>query len=560
MFTSMPGSASPTCRAPLLLLALVVLFLAAPPPIEAAQCADTGAAALSPEPVISGWGYDEKNLRFIAPSRAAITPGNLPRLTLQWVFALPETKAARAVPLITSNAVVIADEDGSVYALDRATGCEHWRFDAGAMVRTALRHIAHKGKDLLVFGTFAGELISLDLSTGKELWRSQLADHAYAMLSGSAVDHEGVIYQPVSSYELFVSVNPFYGCCTFRGALVAVSADDGRILWRTHTIEQTPGVTHKRLLLPDQRGPSGAPVWSQPTLDIERQRVYVGTGENYSNPATDTSDAIIAFDMHTGQRLWVRQFLQDDVWNLAWLSDLHPNCPDNPGEDLDFGAPPILASVGGRDYLLAGQKNAQVYALDPAADGKLLWTARAGSGGKAGGIHFAMAVDEQRGVLYVPVSDRPLGKWIGDSFNGTPNPSLQAYDITTGEQLWSTAAPGRCLDARQREIDGCHPGFSAAPTASGDLVYAPTLDGVIRVFDAANGKQLWSFDTYGEFPAVNDATAQGGAIDVGGVQVAGGQLFVLSGYGQFGQMPGNAFMVFAVAPPSASEQAGPGER
>ena len=532
-----------------MLNALLLTGLLVSPSVLSADCDINGAAAVSPSSVVSGWGFDQQNHRFIPQARAGINPDNVADLQLDWVFALPDTKAARAVPLITENTVVVADEDGGVYALDRATGCEHWRFDAGSMVRTALRHIAHKGKDLLVFGTFNGELISLDLRTGSEIWRSGLADHAYAMLSGSAVDHEGVIYQPVSSYELFVAVNPFYGCCTFRGSLVAVSADDGRILWRTHTIEEQPQVTNARLLLPDQRGPSGAPVWSQPTLDLKRQRVYVGTGENYSAPATATSDAIMAFDMRTGERLWTRQFLQDDVWNLACLSELHPNCPENPGEDLDFGAPPILATVKGRDYILAGQKNGQVYALNPDADGEVVWTAKVGSGGKAGGIHFAMAVDEQRGALYVPISDRPLGKWIGDSFNGTPNPSLQAYDIASGERLWETLAPGNCLDAQERAIDGCHPGFSAAPTATDDLVFAPTLDGVIRVFDAADGKQRWSFDTYAQFAAVNGGQAEGGAIDVGGVLVAGGQLFVLSGYGQFGQMPGNAFMVFSVAEP-----------
>ncbi|MDX1735954.1 MAG: PQQ-binding-like beta-propeller repeat protein, partial [Halioglobus sp.] len=192
------------------------------------------------------------------------------------------------------------------------------------------------------------------------------------------------------------------------------------------------------------------------------------------------------------------------------------------------------------------QKNGRIYALD-AQDGRQLWTSKPGAGGKAGGVHFGLAVDPVRGVLYVPISDRPVGSLLGDSFDGEPNPSLHAYDVASGERLWETPAPGNCRDSEGSALDGCYPGFSAAVTVTPELVFAPTLDGALRAFDAASGEQLWSFDTRGDFPAINGGHAQGGAIDVGGALLAGGQLFVVSGYGQFGQLPGNAFMVFEVA-------------
>jgi len=527
------------------LLALAWLALL-PGPLTAAPCADADRLRVDPRPVLNGFGLNAHNHRFIGASLAGLTPQNIHRLRLKWVFALPDTESPRAVPLVTPDTLVIADNPGTVYALDRDSGCEKWRFDAGAMVRTALRHVKSGDDDLVVLGTFDAELIALNLADGSLRWRLDADAHPRAMLSGSAVDHAGVIYQPVSSYEVMWALNPFYACCTFRSSVLAVAAGSGDILWRAYTVEEAPRVVKSRWIRPDHLGPSGAPVWSQPTLDLVRGRIYVATGENYSSPATDTSDAILAFDLHSGKLLWKRQLLAGDAWNLSCVSDLHHNCPDERGEDLDFGAPPILATVAGRDYLLAGQKSGRVFALDPTRQGAVLWSHKAGAGGKMGGVHFAMAADPERGVLYVPISDRPAG-----GGEGQRNPSLQAFAIADGERLWSTPAPGDCIDrsgAEPEPVDDCFRGFSAAVTATEHLVLAPTLDGVLRIFDAATGAQLWSFDTRRSFTAVNGGEARGGAFDVGGVFAADGQLFVSSGYGQFGQLPGNAFMVFEVAP------------
>ena len=105
---------------------------------------------------------------------------------------------------------------------------------------------------------------------------------------------------------------------------------------------------------------------------------------------------------------------------------------------------------------MAGQKNGAVYALDPDQKGKLLWQQKPGTGGKLGGIHFSMGVDEAKGVLYVPISDRVV-EILGQNPKGKPNPSLHAYDIATGKRLWATPAPDICTDDNGDPIDSCHP-------------------------------------------------------------------------------------------------------
>ena len=516
--------------------------------VSAADCA-RGEMGVDLNAEINGWSAGTGNLRYTPQSEAGLTPGSLASLAPAWVFALPDTDAPRSQPVVTRDTVFIADGDGGVYALDRKTGCEKWRVDAGSMVRTAMRLVRTGDTALLTFGTLEADLVALDPTTGKEAWRTRVSDHPNAMISGSTAELDGVLYQGVSSWEVFWAANPFFACCTFRGGVVAVDAASGEILWRAYTIEKEAQVTRSRFLLPDHRGPSGAPVWSHPAIDPVRRQLYVGTGENYSSPATDTSDAILAFDLDTGKMVWKRQFTSADAWNVACVVPGHYNCPEEKGEDLDFGAPPILASVNGRDYLLAGQKSGLVVALDPET-GVTHWTRRLGSGGKAGGVHFGMAADPGRGTLYVPINDRDVGAMLGNSWRGTPRPSLHALDIETGETRWDVDSPADCLEPGGEElIDGCHRGLSAPTTVAGDIVFAPTLDGVLRAFHADTGEQLWTFDTHRQFAAVNGGFAEGGAIAVGGAYVTGGEIFLSSGYALVDQLPGNAFILFRQAKP-----------
>ena len=508
-------------------------------PVQAlAGCDD----AVDLSPVINGWSQGLHNHRFISREQAGLQAADLEALAPAWVFALPETDAPRSQPVVTGNTVFIADGDRHLYALDRASGCERWRFDAGSMVRTAMRLVETRNGPVLTLGTLDAELIALDPSNGEQRWRLRVSDHPRAMISGSTAEHAGILYQGISSWEVFWAANPFYACCTFRGGVIAVDAANDALLWRAHTIEVEAYVTRSRWLLPDHKGPSGAPVWSHPAIDVERGRVYVGTGENYSSPATDTSDAILAFDMRDGSLAWKQQFTRGDAWNVACVSPVHHNCPEERGGDLDFGAPPILATVAGRDIVLAGQKSGQIFALDPDRDGELLWSAKPGGGGKAGGVHFGMAIHPGLGLLYVPISDRDVGL-LGDSGEGSPRPSVHAIDIASGVARWTVDAPGDCL-ADGEPIDGCFRGFSAPVTVAGELLFAPTLDGVLRVFDANTGDSLWQFDTRREFSAVNGGTASGGAIDLGGAYIAQGEVYLSSGYGLVDQIPGNAFMVF----------------
>lgn len=454
-----------------------------------------------------GWGYSAGNERYQA--RTSIDKGNVGRLALKWAFKLDGGNSPHSYPLVSEDTVFVGAQSGTLYALDRTSGCVRWTYDAGGEVRTAVIHgtlapkaSGEQGETLLFFGTRKGRTHAVVAATGEPRWVTDVRDHSMAIVTGAPSFHDGRLYVPLSSDEVMMAILPWYGCCTFRGSVAALDAATGELVWRTHVVREEPEVTGSHYLFVQEHGPSGAPIWSAPTIDAERGLVFVGTGENYSSPATEMSDSIVALDMATGTIKWAQQYLAGDAFNVACGFDWHPNCPEENGPDLDFGAPPILTRTpSGEDILLAGQKSGGVYALDPDT-GARIWARTFGRGGLVGGVHWGMAVNPRLSTLFVPINDMQLFYAVRE---GISEPALHALDIATGEVRWTVLMDGSC-GARTP----CNPGLSAAITATPDLVFTGGLDGRVRAHDAETGAIVWKVDTWGDFEAVGGGHATGG--------------------------------------------------
>ncbi len=506
----------------------------------------TGKAArfdLGQLPAAVGWGHD--NSRFIPADVAQLSREEVPRLELKWAFAFPQAIRARSQPAIAYGAVYVGSQDGTVYALDLATGCVRWSYRASAEVRTAIVLAGRDdraGEHRLFFGDVIGHLYSLDALTGKPLWRVKVDEHPNATLTATPTLYAGVLYVPISSLEVTTAADPKYACCTFRGSVVALDAASGAIHWRTYSIDEQPRITRRTRAGTAILAPSGAPVWNSPTIDAARGVLYVGTGENYSTPANDRSDAILAVRLRDGKLLWSRQMSVGDAWNVACMMKDNPNCPVENGPDADFGAGTILVRLSGtRDLLVAGQKNGVVYALDPDGNGRLLWKRQVGRGGVQGGIHFGMAAADGR--VFAPVADLRDGH-DGRTYDAAPRPGLYALDAATGRLIWSVPAVDSCAGRAF-----CDPGISAAATAIPGVVFAGHMDGTLRAYDARDGRVLWQFDAAREFRTVSGATGRGGSFGGAGPAVRAGYLVVNSGYGLYFHMPGNVLLAFAVRKP-----------
>ena len=301
------------------------------------------------------------------------------------------------------------------------------------------------------------------------------------------------LYVPVSSGEEGAAADPRYPCCTFRGSVVALEAASGKQIWKSYTILEMPVPTGKGRQGVEYWGPSGAAVWSLPTADGKHHAIYVATGNNYSSPATDTSDAVIALDMNSGKRLWARQFTAKDLWNSGCVAEQKDNCPQERGDDFDFGAPPLLKTLAdGKDVLLLAQKSGWVYALDPARRGRLLWKSRIGQGGPLGGIQWGGAADGH--YVYFPLSDY-------DDSAPLAGGGLFALHLRTGKRAWyAPPPPPACAGAF-----GCSAAQMAPPTVIPGVVFAGSLDGHLRAYDTRKVRLLWDFDTAQEFPTTNGA-------------------------------------------------------
>ena len=321
-----------------------------------------GWPGLDDGPQWNGWGVDVNNSRFQSAEHARVPAADVPRLRLQWAFGYPNSATAQSQPTVVGGRLFVASERGVVYALDAKTGCTHWTFAAQSGVRSAMTVTRLPDRrQALYFGDFNANVYALDAATGAEIWRRDVETHEGARITGAPVYHDGRLYVPVSSLEELLAANPEYPCCTFRGSIAALDAATGEVIWQSFTIPATPRPRGRN---PDGfflMGPSGAAVWSAPTIDAERGLVYAATGNAYTEPAADTSDAIIAFDIDTGAIRWTNQLTPDDAFILN-CGGGNPNCPDDNGPDFDFGASPVLVtSDGGRDLLVIGQKAGMGY-------------------------------------------------------------------------------------------------------------------------------------------------------------------------------------------------------
>jgi len=524
--------------------------------IGAAAIATTGACADAKTPFVSndakgaswnGWGADLNNSRFQLADRAGITADQTPRLKLKWAFGFAGTFVAYGQPTVVGGRIFVTSANRNVYSLDARSGCQYWSFAAEAPVRTAVAIATVRGeatRQVAFFGDQRATAYAVDASNGELLWKTHIDDHPHAKIVGGLEYFDGRIFVPLTAGEEGPPMNPKYECCSARGGLLALDARTGEQLWKTYTIAEVPRVIGKTSAGTPIWGPSGASIWSAPTIDSDKKIIYAGTGDNFSGDATSTSDAVLAFDMQTGKILWSKQLTEADVFNMACVGPAKESCPEKAGPDVDIGASPILVRLAnGKRVLLVSQKSGIMHALDPDKKGAILWETRIGQGSALGGIQWGSASDGKN--VYAALSDiafiqdgfEPGKKRIVDPKAGG---GLFALNVQTGEKVWAAPPP----DCGERL--SCSPAQSAAVTVIPGVVFSGSVDGHLRGYSTRDGKIVWDFDTAHDFSTVNGVTAKGGSMDGPGPAVAGGMLYVSSGYGAWGGLPGNVLLAFSV--------------
>ncbi|MEQ8663511.1 MAG: PQQ-binding-like beta-propeller repeat protein, partial [Gammaproteobacteria bacterium] len=443
-----------------------------------------------------GWSRNNGFARHVADT--ALSAARFAGLTLAWAHPFPEHAAfsgAGNALAVRDGTVYTGNLNHWVYALDAARGCARWTFRAEGRVRS---NVALEG-DTLVFGDLLANVYALDAASGRLQWRTRIDWAPGARITGNLTIDDGVVYAPVSSLEEVLAMRLDLPCCSFRGAVVALDAATGAVRWKTWTVEQYAEYLGDNDMGVARFGPSGVPVWSGISVDRKRGVVYVGNGNQFTEPRVDESDAVMALDIASGAKRWVRslapaQMDGADIYHLAceaWWDPERKNCsPQNPqGQgDRDLGAPPLLVTrADGRDIIVAGTKDGMLYALDPDAGGAVLWELRVGRGGEIGGIEYGIAADGR--YAYAPVSDIDIDL--------VSRGSLTAVDLVTGKPAWRVEnIAARCAG---KTTPPCGNAVLTPPTVAGEVVLVGLLDGTLRGYRTRDGAEVLVRDTAQDF-------------------------------------------------------------
>ena len=389
---------------------------------------------------------------------------------MRWRFRLRANGtgfgAMTSNPVIRGNVVYLQDSASSVYALDVRSGALLWK-DTWKEANDGPNGVSLSGSRL--FAATDATAFALDAKTGRRLWSRRLVGPSEQYIAIAPVVDRGRVYV---STQGFVPGG--------RGALYALSAATGRIVWRFQTIKLP--WTH-----PGASGGGGA--WNPMSVD-EHGNVYAGianpapwggsraypNGGAFPGPVLYT-DSLVVLDGASGRLLWHDQVTPHDV------------------RDYDFQASPILAAAGARRAVFGAGKGGRVVAWDRSAHTRL-WSRAVGvhlndlgplpaqpvevCPGLLGGVLTPMAY--AAGRLFVPVVElcsRESAVTTTDAFARPPaqgKGTVYALDAATGKTVWRAqlgSAPFGCA------------------TVARDAVIVPTYDGRVVAFAASDGRALW---------------------------------------------------------------------
>ena len=479
----------------------------------------------SQEPLAKQWQIAGQNLSntWSQPAEHSISPVNVKNLSPKWVFTTGGDVSA--TPTVDEDAVYFPDWAGNLFAVKKESGRLIWsrkisEYDGvdGAISRVSP---AVDGNQVIIGDILnskavhnGANVIAVDRQTGNLRWITQVDTHPAAIITGSPVVFDSVVYIGVSSSEESLALDPAYPCCSFRGSVVALDEKTGAMLWKTFDMPDNGG---------QPGGYSGGAIWQPPAIDPKRGTLFAGTGNNYTTPADveacqkatpsancaaadDFFDTALALDIKSGQIKWAKPLQTIDTFTATCGFGAgrppsgNPNCPvPNSSPDFDFGGagPNLVGNIVG-----FGQKSGIYWALNP-DNGNIVWATLVGPGSSLGGIEWGTATDGQR--IYVAIANRfnvpytlvPSGQQITWG-------SWSALDVANGKILWQTADP------TAGTID------TGSVSVANGVMYAGSYSGQMYALDTMSGRILWNF-------------ASGGSV-IDGPSIVDGTLYWGSGY------------------------------
>jgi alcohol dehydrogenase (cytochrome c) len=450
-----------------------------------------------------------------------ITPGNVNRLTTQWMFqgdTMPLGRGFEGTPLMLDGVLYITGNNNFAWAIDSRTGAQLWRYRR--QLPTGLTYgganIVNRGfaalGDRLFMATLDAHLIALHRDNGSLLWDVTLDDFK--------LGHAATVAPLVVKDKVIVGNSG--GDLPTRGFIDAYDAQTGKRAWRFYTIP-APGEPGSETWSSAEVLPrGGGAAWTTGSFDPDLNLIYWGTG----NPNPDYyggdrlgdnlyTSSIVALDADTGKLRWHYQFSPHDT------------------HDWDGNQIPVLAdlTIRGerRKVAMVASRNGFFYVLDRATGELLLgkpftgtqWAREIGKDGKPvilnlgvvpndnpnapttcvpdlyGGTNFnPPSYDPALDLFFVMAREtcalytvqkqemQPGRSFMSGGMRTLPEPSysaLRALDPKTGEMRW------------EQKVGT--PNFAGVMSTASGLVFAGDNEGRLNAFESRTGKRLWSYRT-----------------------------------------------------------------
>lgn len=454
-----------------------------------------------------GWGYSPLD---------QIDTDNVSDLEPVWTFSTGVIEGHEAPPMVNDGVMFISTPENQVMALDAASGELLWQYERDLPHDLFQLHPTNRGialyDDKVYLASLDAHLVALDATTGEEVWDQEVEEHEagyYMTLAPLVVN--GNVMVGVSGGELGV-----------RGFVEAFDAQSGESVWKTYTIPGE-GEEGNDTWEGDTWQHGGAPVWITGSYDPELNLTYWGTG----NAAPWTGDArpgdnlystsVVALDADSGELRGHFQY----HWNGSW--------------DWDEVAAPIAVDFERDGETVSGLihagRNGYLWFLERSEDGISFVDARqyveqnvfesidpetgrpeyneerkAAIGKQAdfcpstwGGKDWPpIAYSPDTEYVYIPANDNLCSRLTGveeqyvegQTYFGVQSEfyveegaefigELQAWDVNTGEQVWS------------HQFAESHNWGPVLATAGGLVFMGGTNDRMLRAFDAETGDVLW---------------------------------------------------------------------
>ncbi|SDF09841.1 outer membrane protein assembly factor BamB family protein [Chitinophaga filiformis] len=276
-----------------------------------------------------------------------INPDNVSRLQVAWTYSTHDKDTAgrsqnQCNPVMVDGVLYGLSPRLKLFALDAATGQQHWLFDPASedtaakndpaalmkVSRGVVYWQSEDGKDQRIFYNAGNRTYAINALDGKPV-RSfgkggyiDLSEHLDRMTDGDAYvsgNTPGIIYKDL----LIVGVRVAESADAAPGHIRAFDVHTGERRWIFHTIPH-PGETGYDTW-PDKdawKKLGGANSWAGMSLDEERGIVYVPTGSvggdfygGFRKGTNLFANSLIALDAATGKYLWHYQVVHHDLWD-----------------------------------------------------------------------------------------------------------------------------------------------------------------------------------------------------------------------------------------------------